>query len=409
MMIYESRIGRFEVKRRIGGGVAGEVNLVFDPDYNRELALKVIHTGIVDSELLEAEKRGAEIQEQLSREVSQIPRVYEKGQIEDKFYIAMEFVDGDDLSNLLHIPLPPRRATDFAVQLCTILEACSRVSLDGGGQHDRVVHGDIKPQNIRIEAGDRVRLLDFGVAKSFSLTRQYTGNVFGSIPYLSPERLTENRAGAESDLWSVSVVLYQMLTGELPDDADTEEGLKAEIQRGRLRHHFPASLSPQIRQILTRCLQLSPGKRYPDAASLREALESVEIVEVSAGGRGGAETTRTWSAPPQPSAWEEPSPPAAGPPARSFWGRFWARFSREPRAELQQQQERLHRLRESVSTRARHFGKAAKSLHEEIAKTSRQIRIRSDQVKQYKERVQQLDRLADSLSAVIREAQQVEK
>jgi len=218
--MIESRIGRFEVKRRIGGSVASEVNLVFDPDYNRELALKVIHTGIVDPELLEAEKRGAEIQEQLSREVHQIPRVYEKGQIEDKLYIAMEYVDGEDLSNLLHSPLPPRRALDFAIQLCTILEACGRVSLDGG-QRDRVVHGDIKPQNIRIEAGTRVRLLDFGVAKSFSLTRQYTGNVFGSIPYLSPERLTENRAGAESDLWAVSVVLYQMLTGELPYDADT--------------------------------------------------------------------------------------------------------------------------------------------------------------------------------------------
>ncbi len=216
MMLYEGRIGRFQVKRPIGRGFAGEVSLVFDPDYNREIALKVIHTGLVDSDVLEAEKRGAEIQEQLSREVSQIARVYERGQIEDKFYIAMEFVDGDDLSSLLHSPLHPGRALDFAVQLCTILEACSRVPLGGEGRHDRVVHGDIKPQNIRIEAGDRVRLLDFGVAKSVSPTRRYTGNIFGSLPYLSPERLAENRVGAESDLWSVSVVLFQMLTGELP-------------------------------------------------------------------------------------------------------------------------------------------------------------------------------------------------
>jgi serine/threonine protein kinase len=407
-MINEGRIGRFEVKRRIGRGGVGEVSLVFDPDYNREIALKVIHTGIVDPEMLEAEKRGAEIQEQLSREVPQIARVYEKGQIEDKFYIAMEFVDGDDLSNLLHSPLLPRRALDFATQLCSILEACGRVPLVGKGQQDRVVHGDIKPQNIRIEAGGRVRLLDFGVAKSVSLTQKYTGNVFGSIPYLSPERLGSNRVNAESDLWSVSVVLYQMLTGELPYDADTEEGLKAQIQRGRLRQPFPALLSQELQQILTRCLQLNPSDRYPNAVSLREALEGVELVEVSVDSRGGDETQRT--SPPLSVPWEGASPPASTPPARrSFWARLQVRFSREPRAELLQQQERLRRIREAVSTRARHFGNATASLQGEMDKTSRQIRISRDQVRQYKERVQQLGQIADSLSAAIRDAQLVEK
>ena len=266
-MTYERRIGRFQVKRRLGHGFAGDVHLVFDPDYNREVALKVITS--VDTEVLEAERRGAEIPEQLSREVPQIARIFEKGNIEGRFFIAMEYVAGDDLSELLHGPLPPRRALDFAVQLCIILDACGRVPLQGLGPNERVVHGDIKPENIRIENGGRVRLLDFGVAKSVSRSRKFTGHIFGSIPYLSPERLKDNQAGAESDLWSVSIVLYQMLTGQLPHDAESDEDLKDQIRQGRLRQPFlPATLPAQLQPVLARCLEKDPARRYATAADL---------------------------------------------------------------------------------------------------------------------------------------------
>lgn len=410
-MTYESRIGRFQVKRRIGRGFAGDVHLVFDPDYNREIALKVITS--IDPDVLEAETRGAEIQEQLSREVPQIARVYEKGYIQGQFFIAMEYVAGDDLSNLLHVPLPPRRALDFAVQLCTILEACGRVPLQGTRQNERVVHGDIKPQNIRIEAGGRVRLLDFGVAKSVSMSRKFTGNIFGSVPYLSPERLSDNRAGAESDLWSVSVVLYQMLTAELPYDAETEEGLKDQIRHGRLRQPLlPAFLPAQLQPVLARCLERSLAARYPDAATLKEALLGIQLLEVSVtGGRASAATERTFPSLPQPEQREEPPPtvPSKAPTRTPFWSRWIGRLAAAPRAELQQLQDRLRRMRAAVPDRARHFDKAAAGLQEEMEKTSRQIRIASGQVELYKERVGQLDRIAAPLSAVIREAQLVER
>src|SRR5215210_6998384 len=293
-MTYEGRIERFKVVSRIGGGGSGEVSLAFDPDNNRDVALKVVHGGVGDrAEMLEAEKRGAEIQEQLSREVLQIARIYETWQVANTFYIVMEYVRGTDLAELLTGPLSQQRAVFFAIQLCEILDACSRVQLSGRGNRDRVVHGDIKPQNIRIEDGDRVRLLDFGVAKSVSLTRQYTGNVFGSVPYLSPERLSENRVSAQSDLWAVGVVLYQMLTGKLPYDADSEEALKVRIQRGGLPQPPSPLLSPQLRQILSRCLQPNPSERYPDVVSLKEALESVEDEVVEAVEERSTETKRT--------------------------------------------------------------------------------------------------------------------
>lgn len=407
-MTYEGKIGRFEVKRRIGRGGAGEVSLAFDPDNNREIALKVIHIGISDPEMLEAEKRGAEIQEQLSREVHQIARVYETGQIGDKFYIAMEYVRGNDLTDLLTGPLPPRLALSFACQLCAILEACGRVPLSGGRHRDRVVHGDIKPQNIRIEDEDRVRLLDFGVAKSVSLTHQFTGNVFGSLPYLSPERLTESRVSVQSDLWSLGVVLYQMLTGTLPYDGEPEE-MMAAIRRGGLPQPPSPRLSPQLRQILARCLELSPSQRYTDAVSLREALEGVKVVEV-ADERGGTATQRTWPASPDQAPWDEPSPASLVQRSRpSFWERFRARFSRESRSDLQQLQERLRRLRGAVPSRARQFGGAVASLSDEMDKASQQLTISRGQVEGYRQRVAQFDQFAEPLTAAIREAEQVEK
>lgn len=413
-MTYEGRIGRFEVIRRIGRGGAGEVSLAYDPDNDREIALKVIHVGISDPEMLEAEKRGAEIQEQLSREVPEIARVYEKGQIRDKFYIAMEFVDGTDLADRLTGPLSLRLALSFAKQLCKILEACSRVPLTGGRHRDRVVHGDIKPQNIRIQGEDRVRLLDFGVAKSVSMTHQFTGNVFGSIPYLSPERLTESRVSVESDLWSVGVVLYQMLTGTLPYDGEPDE-MMLKIRSGGLPHPVSPLLPPQLRPILAKCLELSPTQRYRDATSLREALEEVEVQEVVEVlfAREGTETQRTvLSSPDPPPQAPLDSPAPAAPPPRaklSLWERYRARLSKGARAELQQLQERLRRLRGSVPSRARHFGAAAASLSDEMEKASCQLTLSRGQAEGYRQRLAHLDQIAESLAAAIRDAEQIEK
>ena len=409
-MTYET-IGRFQVIRRIGGGGGGEVSLAFDPDHGRQIALKVVHVGIRDPEMLEAEKRGAEIQDQLSREVPQIARIYEKGQIDNKFFIAMEYVPGTDLEDRLRTgPLSPRLALSYAIQLCAILDACSRVRLSGVGHRDRVVHGDIKPQNIRIEDGDRVRLLDFGVAKSVSMTRPFTENIFGSIPYLSPERLAENHVNVQSDLWAVGVVLYRMLTGRLPYEGESDE-IMVKIRRGGLPQPPSPRLSPEMRQILARCLEQSPNGRYRDAASLKEALERVEEVEVpTAVERGGEPTQRTWPSPPETEPEEAPRVVPPAPRGRlSFWKRWWARLSREARSDLQQAQEQLRRLRGAVPSRAHNFRNATAGLVGEMERTSRQLWIRRDEVDGYRQRVASFDQIAEPLAAAIREVEQVER
>jgi serine/threonine protein kinase len=415
-MINENKLGRFEIRRQLGRGGVGDVVLAYDPLNKREVALKVIDTGIADREMLEAEKQGARIQEQLSRDVPQIARVYEIDQIGEYFYIAMEYVQGTDLSELLlRGPFPGPRALSCAIQLCEILD---RVFLSEEGRRDRVVHGDIKPQNIRIEAEDKVRLLDFGVAKRVSPTRQYTGNVFGSLPYLSPERLAERKVSIQSDLWSVAVVLYQMLTGELPYQGETDEEMKEKILRGGLPQPASPRLHAKLRPVLARCLEVSPSARFASAADLKAELEdflqsgALEADAVSektrrtvdpSPWRGEAAGVKTAD---QPSVGRGP----AGVPLRKERRPWWARLAAEAYSELRQFHEQLRRLG-TVPSRARSFHDIAANLDREVeGALSNLWRWPKKETRELlRARIRGLWDVSEPLSAAIHEAEQIEK
>jgi len=408
-MVNENKLGRFEIRRKLGRGGIGDVSLAYDPLNQREVALKVIDTGIADREMLEAEKQGAEIQEQLSRGIPQIARIYEIDQVGEHFYIAMEYVQGTDLSELLlRGPFPGARALSCAIQLCEILD---RVVLSGEGRQDRVVHGDIKPQNIRIEAGDKVRLLDFGVAKRVSLTRQYTGNVFGSLPYLSPERLAERKVSIQSDLWSVAVVLYQMLTGELPYQGETDEELKEKILRGGLPQPVSPRLHTKLRPVLARCLEVNPSARFASAADLKAELEA--FLQSGALEAVSEKTRRTADPIPwrvetadQSSAGRGP----AGVPLRKERCPWWARLASEAYSELRQFHEQLNRLR-SVPSRARRFHGRVADLDRDVEKalSSRWRWPKKEALELLRDRIRRLWDVSEPLSAAIREAEQIEK
>lgn len=420
-MVYEVKIGRFELRRKIGRGGIGDVNLAYDPLNNREVALKLIDVGISDREMLEAEKQGAEIQRQLSHSVPQIARVYEIGEEGEHFYIAMEYVQGTDLSELLlRGPLAGSRALSFAIQLCEILEACSRVSLSGDGRRERVIHGDIKPQNVRIEERDRVRLLDFGVAKSVSLTRQYTGNVFGSLPYLSPERVTERKVSIQSDIWSVGVVLYQMLTGELPYQGESDEELKRQILQGGLPQPLSPRLPPALQPVLSRCLEVNPGRRFTAAADLRAQLETF-LQSGASQGNDRSETRRTVdplyrvqegvSAETADRAFADMIAGSAGAPIKQRKRPLWARLSPDAYSELRHFHDWLRHLRSSVPPRARRFRGVVANLEVEIEKilSSWRLWVRQDERERLRERTTLLGDIAEPLAAVIREAEQIDK
>ncbi len=276
-MLKIERAGRFEVKQFLGRGGHGDVYLAYDPQRALDVALKLIPLGPGgDAEMLQAEHAGIRIQSRLAQAVPQVAAVYEYGEVDGTFYVAMEYVEGTDLSRALAGgPFSEQRAVGIAHQLCQMLEQCHAFAaeVDGREVHG-IVHGDIKPENIRLQGDDRVRVLDFGIAKHLSQQRRYTRNLFGTPPYTPPERLERGVVDRASDLWAVGVVLYLMVAGYPPYSGDDEE-LETRIRHGEPPRPLPAGVSPGLKRILGKALAFACAARYQTAAELAADLEAL--------------------------------------------------------------------------------------------------------------------------------------
>ena len=203
-----------------------DVYLAQDTESGQTVALKLIeHSTDADTcASIEAEMRGATLQARLADVDPHVVRVYGAGDIEGFFHVAMEYVDGQDLAELMRGKLEVEFAVDVALAVAQTLEHAHKLETSVGGKWIQgIVHGDIKPKNIRIDSHANVRVLDFGIAKALSLSRKLTRNEFGSVPYASPERLDSGEVNAGSDLWSLAVMLYEMVTGLRPYEADSTE------------------------------------------------------------------------------------------------------------------------------------------------------------------------------------------
>jgi eukaryotic-like serine/threonine-protein kinase len=276
----QQTIGRFEIRDFLGRGALGDVLLAWDGRDERLVALKVVRTGKCDPEMLEAEKSGVALQAQLAAVAPQVAAVYECGEDGDFFWMAMEYVDGDDLSQVLaRGPLPEARAVAIAFQLVSMLEVCHEFSAEVNGRRILgIVHGDIKPENIRLQSRDgeeRVRVLDFGIAKHLTQTRRFTVNLFGSLPYTPPERLERGVVDRHSDLWAAGVVLAAMVSGRRPFPGNTPEELEQAIRRGLPSLPLPTTCSPGLCWIVDRSLAFEVLRRYATAAELRADLAAL--------------------------------------------------------------------------------------------------------------------------------------
>jgi tetratricopeptide (TPR) repeat protein len=294
-MLTQQTVGRFEIRDFLGRGAIGDVFLARDPRSDREVALKVMRLHKADPAMLEAERNGVALQDQLSRVAPQVAAVFDQGQDGGFFWVAMEYVPGIDLSEVLDQgPLPEDRAVHIALQLCAMLEVCHSFSAEIGGRRVfGVVHGDIKPENIRLQDGDRVRVLDFGIAKHLSQTRQFTVNLFGSLPFTPPERLERGVVNQHSDLWAVGIVLYMMVAGRRPFPGETAEELETRIRRGEAPQPLPSSCSPRLRKIVQKCLAFDVDRRYQTAAGLKSDLRAFWNLQPLAAESGGdASATR---------------------------------------------------------------------------------------------------------------------
>jgi tetratricopeptide (TPR) repeat protein len=270
-------VGRFEIRDFLGRGAIGDVLLAWDPQDGRLVALKIIRTTKTDPEMLQAEKNGLSLQAQLAAVAPQVAAVYEDGQDGDLFWVAMEFVAGADLSEVLAGgPLPEARAIGIALELVSMLEVCHEFSAEVGGRRILgIVHGDIKPENIRLQEGDGVRVLDFGIAKHLSQTRRFTVNLFGSLPYTPPERLERGVVDRHSDLWAVGVVLAAMVSGRRPFPGNTPEELEQAIRHGVSHLPLPAGCSPGLARVVDKSLAFEVCRRYQTAAELAADLAAL--------------------------------------------------------------------------------------------------------------------------------------
>ncbi|MGA2715750.1 MAG: protein kinase [Bryobacteraceae bacterium] len=270
--------GRYQIVRKLAGGGMGRVYLAYDPVLNRQVGLKLIDAGgDRDSvDVVAAERRGAILQDQLAKreQSGRVAQIFDVGDRDGYFYIAMEYIEGEDLSELVaNGPIDPQRAVDIALDILDVLvKAHTFQTVIEDRAHRGIIHGDIKPRNIRITPAGQVKVLDFGIAKAVSMTRSLTFNQFGSIPYSSPERLQTGDMDARSDVWSVAIVLFEMLTGKAYFEAEASSRLEWMIRNYRALQPSLASLPPGLREILSRALDPDLNRRFVSGAAFRAAL-----------------------------------------------------------------------------------------------------------------------------------------
>ena len=268
-MTAPARIGRYEIVRRLGKSMT-EVYLAIDTVDNRRAALKVIESGgdSVNQLVLEAERRGAAIQREMQELDPRVIEIYDIGDADGYFYIAMQYVEGRNLAEVLatESAVDPYRAATIALEICEQLAKFH-------SWQSAVVHGDIKPSNIHLGLHDTVRLLDFGIAKMLREGRASTIHQFGSPGYCAPERLTRSEVNEQSDLWAVGATLYEMLAGVPPYQAESTRKLETLIRSGRPPRALSAKLPRSLRAIVSKALASDPERRYGSAREFQADLQ----------------------------------------------------------------------------------------------------------------------------------------
>jgi serine/threonine-protein kinase len=267
------KLGKFEIRRVLGNGAMGEVYLGVDPSIGREVAIKTI---------LPAAAQGGEAKERFAREARaagvlnhpNLVTIYEFGEDQGVLYIAMEFVKGHDLDELI---------SQQALTRSEILEVLAQVCDGLGFAHrQHIVHRDIKPTNVRVHQDGRrlhAKVMDFGVAKISNSDMTATGMVMGTVSYMAPEYIRTGKPDPRSDLFAVGVILYESLSGRKPFAGDTTPTILYKIVNEPpepIDTQQLQGISPAIKSVLDRALTKNPDERYQTAEDLAKALRAAK-------------------------------------------------------------------------------------------------------------------------------------
>jgi serine/threonine protein kinase/beta-lactam-binding protein with PASTA domain len=261
--------GRYELQEQVGGGGMAVVYRALDTLLGRTVAVKMLRPQYVeDDEFISRFRQEAQSAAKLSH--PNIVNIYDVGMTDGEYYIVMEFVNGPTLKDVIRErgPLSPEETIQITRQICDALEHA---------HSHHIVHRDIKPHNILLTKTGQVKVTDFGIARAMTgntLTYDHSGSVLGSVHYLSPEQARGGAAGVKSDIYSLGVVMYEMLTGRLPFQGDSA----VSVALKHLRDQFvePRQIKPDIPQslenIVLKCLVKSPDHRYSDMRAMKRDL-----------------------------------------------------------------------------------------------------------------------------------------
>jgi serine/threonine protein kinase len=277
-MVHFQKFGKYEIVRKLGRSMT-DVYLALDTSIDRPAVLKVIEQSRDEFTqlLIEAERRGALIQKQLHAIDPRIVEIYECSEQDGCFYVAMQYVEGRTVAEILQAEhrIEPRRAARYAAEICSQLKTLHSFVSDVDGRKTAVVHGDIKPSNIQIGPNDELKLLDFGIAKVITFTRNLTHHNLGSPSYCSPERVSRAQVDQHADLWAVGVSLYEMVSGAPPYQAQSTRKLENLIQSRRPPRALPEDCPPSLKAIVAKALAADLEHRYPSAEAFESDLRAL--------------------------------------------------------------------------------------------------------------------------------------
>ena len=261
--------GRYRIQRKLGAGGMADVYLAEDQELGRRVAIKILNGRHAnDDQFIERFRREAKNAAALNH--PNIVSIYDRGEAEDTYYIAMEFLDGRSLKELIvsRGKAPINVAIEYTRQILSALRFAHRHG---------IVHRDIKPHNVLVDGEGRVKVTDFGIARAGTSQMTETGSIVGTAQYLSPEQARGGEIDPRSDLYSLGVVVYELLTGKTPFDGETpvEIAMKHLSTEPKPPSKLRPDVPPELDKVVLRALAKDPDDRYQSADEMEADLERV--------------------------------------------------------------------------------------------------------------------------------------
>lgn len=262
---------RYEIIERIGSGGMAIVYKAKDLLLNRIVTVKVLREQFVaDEDFVRRFRREAQSAASLSH--TNIVSIYDVGKEGETEYIVMEYIEGQNLKELIrnYAPLSTEQTLNLGIQIAEAIRHA---------HEHHIIHRDIKPHNILVTADGRVKVTDFGIARAVSAaTMTHTGDIVGSVHYLSPEQAKGVQTNEQSDVYSLGIILYELLTGKVPYDGETP--ISIALKHLQEEAVPPSKLNPRVNpaleNLVLRAIAKSPEQRYATAKDLLQDLHNVQ-------------------------------------------------------------------------------------------------------------------------------------